>query len=64
VIADQEKVIDLYGKEIKLVRSNFEQALEHADQYKKESEMKTNLLYVGIPAAVIAGFLLSQGLQK
>lgn len=46
VIKDQEKVIDLYSKEIKMVRTNFEQALDHADEYKREAEFKTNLLYI------------------
>jgi glutaredoxin-related protein len=64
IIADQDKVINLQLQEIKLVRTNFEQALDHADQYKRESEFKTNLLYIGIPAAIIGGFLLSQGLKK
>jgi ElaB/YqjD/DUF883 family membrane-anchored ribosome-binding protein len=64
VIAHQEKVINLQDTEIKMVRSNFEQALSHADEYKKDSEFKTNLLYIAIPAAILGGFVLSQGLKK
>lgn len=64
VIQDQEKVIDLYGKEIQILKSNFQQALDHADSYKKESEFKTNLLYVAIPAAILAGFVLQKELGR
>jgi hypothetical protein len=58
VIADQDKAINLYEKEIVILRSNFSQALDHADEYKKDSEFKTNVLYVAIPAALLAGFIL------
>jgi hypothetical protein len=64
IIADQDKVINLQLQEIKLVRTNFEQALDHADQYKRESEFKTNLLYVAIPAAILAGFVLQKELSR